>query len=73
MSGNLSNTSVFGTDNYEEIQLQYEEMSREKVKNGHIHKDVYMEDDYEVDCFETWDDLCDIGFVVINGKCVKRD
>lgn len=67
MSDNISNTGVFGTDNDDLIREMYEEMTRRD-------KDIFeVEDDtYEVNFEETCIDLCEAGFILINGRCVKR-
>ena len=69
----MKNLVVYDENDYEMVQLQYEEMSRGAVKNGHIHRDVDMDDDYVVDYLETCEDLCGAGFILINNRCVRRD
>jgi hypothetical protein len=70
MNDNISNTSIYNSDDYEYIQLAYEEMTRRDKDDKVI---VEIEDDtYEVNFEETCIDLCDAGFVMVNGRCIKR-
>ena len=70
MNDNISNTSIYGTDDFETIQMFYEDIStRERLDNSV----EYEEDTYTVNPLETCVDLCEAGFVLINNRVYKRD
>ena len=66
----MNDTSIFGTCNYEYIQVAYENMTRRDKDTMVI---VDNEDDvYEVNFEETCIDLCEAGFILVNGRCIER-
>ena len=70
MNDNITNTSVYGVDSYEAVQIAYENMTR-RDKDDRVMFEV--EDDvYEVNFEETCIDLCEAGFILVNGRVCKR-
>jgi hypothetical protein len=70
MNDNITNTSVYGVDSYEAVQIAYENMTR-RDKDDRVMFEV--EDDVsEVNFEETCIDLCEAGFILVNGRVCKR-
>ena len=68
----MKNLAVYDENDYEMVQLQYEEMSSGTVKNVRTYRDAGV-DVYAVDYLETCEDLCGAGFVIINGRVHRRN
>lgn len=68
----IDNMSLFGTEDIDEAQEMYEEMTK-RGRRIVCEKEREDEDTYAVNSWETFVDLCDEGFVIIDGRLCRRD